>query len=72
MPKVVVSRAQPLPPRVTPARVSDVEPGSPAHRAGVRAGWELLTVNGEPIPDVLAYRRELAKGLATLRVREPE
>lgn len=72
MPKVVLSRAEPPPPRVTPARVSAVEPGSPADAAGVRAGWELLTVNGEPIPDVLAYRRELAKGVATLAVRDPE
>jgi putative radical SAM enzyme (TIGR03279 family) len=72
VPKVVLSRAEPPPPRVTPARVSAVEPGSPADAAGVRAGWELLTVNGEPIPDVLAYRRELAKGVATLAVRDPE
>ena len=71
VPKVVLSRAQPPPPRVTPARVSAVEPGSPAHAAGVAPGWELLTVNGEPVPDVLAYRRELAKGVATLALREP-
>jgi len=71
VPKVVVSRANPLPPRVTPARVSAVEPESPAADAGVREGWELLTVNGQPIPDVLAYRRELAKGVATLLVRDP-
>jgi len=38
----------------------------------VRAGWELLTVNDQPIPDVLAYRRELSRGLARLRVRDPE
>src|SRR5690606_32105607 len=70
--KVVLSRAQPPPPRVTPARISAVEPGSPAEEAGVRAGWELLTVNDQPIPDVLAYRRALSRGLAKLRVRDPE
>ncbi len=71
MPKVVVSRANPKPAQVTPAVISDVEPGSPAHRAGVRAGWELLTVNGEPIPDVLAYRRELGRGRAVIEARDP-
>ena len=43
--------------------------GSPAASKGVRPGWELLTVNGVAIPDVLAYRRELAAGRATLEVR---
>ncbi len=43
--------------------------GSPAAARGVRPGWELLTVNGVAIPDVLAYRRELAAGRATLEVR---
>ncbi len=70
-PKVVLSRAAPRPAAVTPAAVRAVEPGSPAHEAGVRPGWELLTVNGEPIPDVLAYRRELARGLAQIEAREP-
>ncbi len=35
----------------------------------MRPGWELLTVNGVAIPDVLAFRRELAAGRATLEVR---
>lgn len=69
MPHVVVSRREPRPLRVTPARIQDVAPGSPAEAAGVRPGWELLTVNDRPIPDVLAYRRELAAGEAELRVR---
>ncbi len=56
---------------MTPAAIARVEAGSPAHVAGVEPGWELLTVNGQPIPDVLAYRRELGKGLAAIEVRDP-
>lgn len=56
---------------MTPAAIARVEAGSPAHVAGVEPGWELLTVNGQPIPDVLAYRRELGRGLAAIEVREP-
>ncbi len=36
--------------------IRDVRPGSPAARAGVCPGDLLLTVNGEPIRDVLDYR----------------
>src|SRR5690625_1429104 len=71
MPRVILSRKEPRKVEITPAAVRSVQPGSPAERAGVAAGWELLTVNGEPIPDILAYRRELQGGAATLRVREP-
>ena len=53
------------------AAIAAVRPGSPAEKAGVKAGWELLQVNGEWVPDVLAYRRELERGVATLRVRDP-
>jgi putative radical SAM enzyme (TIGR03279 family) len=54
------------------ATISEVEAGSPADRLGVVAGWELHAVNGAPIPDILAYRRELARGEATLSLRTPE
>ena len=56
---------------MTPAAIKAVEPGSPAASAGVTAGMELLSVNGEFITDVLAYRRELAKGDAELLLRDP-
>lgn len=57
---------------VHPATIRAVAPESPAARAGVTAGWELLTVNGVGIPDVLAYRRELEAGEAEIAVRSPE
>ena len=36
--------------------IKAVEPGSPAHRAGVRTGEILTHVNGNPILDVLDYK----------------
>lgn len=71
MPRVILSRKDPQPVKITPARIRSVAVGSPAARAGIGPGWELLTVNGEPIPDILAYRRELQAGEATLQLREP-
>ncbi|MDQ3461259.1 MAG: DUF512 domain-containing protein [Deinococcota bacterium] len=60
-----------VPAPLYPAPISRVSPGSPAARAGVAAGWELLSVGGQPIPDILAYRRELEKGEVELTVRSP-
>ena len=34
--------------------VKSVESGSAAARAGISAGWSLLSVNGLAIPDILA------------------
>lgn len=51
--------------------VSSVVEDSVAARAGVRAGWHLVSVNGEAIPDILAYRRELAKGRSDFVCRDP-
>lgn len=53
------------------ALISSVHQGSPAFKAGVQAGWELISVNGLEIPDILAYRRELEKGSATLLLKGP-
>ena len=53
------------------ATISEVTPNSPAKEAGIEADWELVSVNGKPIPDILAYRRELEKGVATLVCRDP-
>src|ERR1700730_15912536 len=39
-----------------PARVLAVAPGSPADRAGVCAGDEVVTLNGEALRDVIRYQ----------------
>jgi putative radical SAM enzyme (TIGR03279 family) len=39
-----------------PARVLSVAPGSPAARAGVTAGDEVVAVNGDELRDVIAYQ----------------
>lgn len=57
------------PPYVAPVR--EVAAGSPAARAGIEAGWELVRINGRWVPDVLAYRRELERGEADLELRQP-
>ncbi len=54
-----------------PARIQEVSPGSPAERAGVRAGDSLLSVAGRPVPDILAYRYLLSGGPTELVV-EPQ
>src|SRR5579883_3061534 len=41
--------------------VSRVEPGSPAARAGIRAGDLLQQINGRPIIDILDYRFHAAE-----------
>jgi putative radical SAM enzyme (TIGR03279 family) len=41
-------------------KIREVEPDSPASRAGLAAGDEILTLNGHPIPDELALRFYLA------------
>lgn len=58
-------------PELYPAPIKAVEAGSPAERAGVRPGDVLLRVNGLPVTDVLAYRRELERGVVTLEVARP-
>jgi putative radical SAM enzyme (TIGR03279 family) len=55
-----------------PAHISRVEPDSPAQRAGVQAGDSLLRVGGQPITDILAYRRELERGEVQLEVQRPD
>jgi putative radical SAM enzyme (TIGR03279 family) len=56
-------------PYVAPIRA--VAADSPAARAGIVAGWSLVSVNDAWIPDVLAYRRELARGAASLVACDP-
>jgi putative radical SAM enzyme (TIGR03279 family) len=53
------------------APISSVRQDSPAYAAGVRAGWELVSVNGQEMTDILAYRRELETGTARIVARDP-
>ena len=66
-----VVRPAPTDPNEPPyvASVRAVVAGSPAAEAGVGAGWELVRINGQWVPDVLAYRRELERGRAVLELR---
>ena len=36
--------------------ITSIDPDSPAMRAGLRAGQQLLTINGHAVVDVLDYR----------------
>lgn len=57
---------------VYPAPIKAVEAGSPAERAGVRPGDQLLRVNGEAVTDILAYRHKLSQGKAVLEISRPK
>jgi len=54
------------------AAIRAVAPGSPAERAGVRPGWALIRINGDYVPDILAYRRELERGEAELELHDEQ
>ena len=51
------------------ARVLSVAPGSPAQRAGITTGDEILTVNGEQLRDVIAYQIQVDGAEVDLEVR---
>lgn len=55
-------------------KVASVEPGSPADRAGVRAGMILLSADGAPLlhPNDLATAVGKARGVVSLRVVDPD
>jgi len=36
--------------------IDRIQEGSPAEKAGIRAGWHLISINGHPIEDVLDYQ----------------
>ncbi|MGH8978774.1 MAG: DUF512 domain-containing protein [Acidimicrobiia bacterium] len=52
-----------------PARVVSVAPGSPAARAGLDAGDEVVTVNGDDLRDVIAYQLHADGPRVELEVR---
>jgi serine protease Do len=61
-----------LPEGVRGVVVTDVEPGEPAERAGLRQGDVVVSVNGEPVADTAAFARSVEKakpsGVARLRI----
>jgi serine protease Do len=52
--------------------VTDVEPGEPAERAGLRQGDVIVSVNSDPVADIAAFSRAVEKakasGVARLRI----
>ncbi len=48
--------------------VSDVLPGSPAERAGIRVGDTLLSIDGEPVVDLVDYEHLSANERLTLEL----
>ena len=50
-------------------RIQSVDPSSPAEKAGIRAGDELLEVGGNPVNDVLDYRFYATDAHCTVKVR---
>ena len=50
--------------------IKSVDAGSPAHRAGILPGEKLISVNGNPIEDVLDYRFHTAESELTLTLED--
>lgn len=63
-------------PSATGAAITSVEPGSPAERAGLRAGDVVTAVNGETVVDANALRLRISRSapgsVAKLTVQRPE
>jgi len=57
-------------PRATGALVATVVAGSPAEQGGVHAGDTILTVDGEPLRDIIDWRWLADGASATLQVRD--
>ena len=55
--------------RMAPARVVAVAPGSPADSAGLLAGDEVLSLNGEAVRDVIRYQLQADEPFVELDVR---
>lgn len=53
-------------------RITEVGKGSPACRAGVRAGDELIAINGEIVRDFIDYQALSAHAALTLKTRKGE
>ncbi len=55
-----------------PKRIIAVQPGSIAAALGIRPGSRLLAVDGEPVPDVFAWRLALLAPVYVLTIEDPE
>jgi putative radical SAM enzyme (TIGR03279 family) len=53
-------------------RITEVEMGSPAYRAGMRAGDELIAINGEIVRDFIDYQALSAQAALTVKTRAGE
>lgn len=51
-------------------KITQVESGGPAARAGLAPGDEILAVNGSPVPDEIALKFHLAEELVKISVRK--
>lgn len=70
-PEVQLQKEQPVRPgpprfgvswRITkdaPATITSITPGSAAHQAGLQVGDQLLSFNGQPVPDETTFRLQL-------------
>ena len=58
--------------RVDGAWIARVEDGSPAWEAGLEPGMRIDAVNGQEIPDIIAWRWEADGDVAELAVFDPE
>ena len=56
--------------RVKQQIISDVLPGSPAERAGLQRGDALLSINGEPVIDMIDYEHLTASDFLTLEIQK--
>ena len=52
--------------------IKQIDPRSPAHRAGVRVGEKLLEINGNPLVDVLDYKFYSYDPRLMLKLESPE
>lgn len=53
---------------VTPAKVDKVKSGSPADKAGIKSGDEIVSVNGKPVSDVTSVLFQVSQSKAQTQI----